>query len=408
MAVALAAAIELGFKVLACPSTGNLANAVAAAAARAGIRRCARSPPTWSRRRSSAPPSTAAPLVAVDGSYDDVNKLASELADEREDWAFVNVNVRPYYAEGSKTIGFEIAEQLGWRLPQQIVVPVASGAQLVKIDKAFRELAALGLVAGYGRGRCSAPRQRAAPRSPPRSRPGRTWSSRSGPTRWPSRWPSATRPTGLTCWTSCGGPAGRWPRRPTTRWWTRSGCWPRPRASSPRPRAGSPWRAAQAAGLRAARPGRRDRHHQLRRRAEDPGRGGARPSPALTPIRPTLAEFAALEARRPSKAGGHERLGPGPHHPARVHRRRGRGRRRAGHPARGPRRAWTPPTRAWPAGSWTTRASCAGSSTSTSVTRTSGSPRAWTRRCRRAARSRSSRRSRAADAGVPALGVSAG
>ena len=85
-------------------------------------------------------------LVAVQGSYDDVNRLASELADEREDWAFVNVNVRPYYAEGSKTIGFEIAEQLGWRLPEQIVVPVASGAQLVKIDKAFRELVATGLV----------------------------------------------------------------------------------------------------------------------------------------------------------------------------------------------------------------------------------------------------------------------
>ena len=83
----------------------------------------------------------------MDGTYDDVNRLASELADEREDWAFVNVNVRPYYAEGSKTIGFEIAEQLGWRLPAQIVVPVASGAQLVKIDKAFRELIELGLVA---------------------------------------------------------------------------------------------------------------------------------------------------------------------------------------------------------------------------------------------------------------------
>jgi threonine synthase len=86
-------------------------------------------------------------MVPVEGSYDDVNRLASELADDREDWAFVNVNVRPYYAEGSKTIGYEIAEQLGWRLPEQIVVPVASGAQLVKIDKAFRELIALGLVA---------------------------------------------------------------------------------------------------------------------------------------------------------------------------------------------------------------------------------------------------------------------
>jgi threonine synthase len=87
-------------------------------------------------------------LVAVDGNYDDVNRLASELAGEHEDWAFVNVNVRPYYAEGSKTLGFEVAEQLGWRLPSQVVIPVASGAQLVKVDKAFGELLALGLVDG--------------------------------------------------------------------------------------------------------------------------------------------------------------------------------------------------------------------------------------------------------------------
>jgi threonine synthase len=85
-------------------------------------------------------------FVTVDGTYDDVNRLASELAGEHEDWAFVNVNVRPYYAEGSKTLGFEIAEQLGWRLPDQIVVPVASGAQLVKIDKGFSEFVELGLV----------------------------------------------------------------------------------------------------------------------------------------------------------------------------------------------------------------------------------------------------------------------
>jgi len=85
-------------------------------------------------------------FVTVDGTYDDVNRLASELAGEHEDWAFVNVNVRPYYAEGSKTLGFEIAEQLGWRLPEQIVVPIASGAQLVKIDKGFSELAELDLV----------------------------------------------------------------------------------------------------------------------------------------------------------------------------------------------------------------------------------------------------------------------
>ena len=146
VAVALAAALEMGFKVLACPSTGNLANAVAAAAARAGIRSVVLIPADLEPQKIAATRVYGGTLVAVDGTYDDVNRLASELADEREDWAFVNVNVRPYYAEGSKTIGFEIAEQLGWRLPAQIVVPVASGAQLVKIDKAFRELIALGLV----------------------------------------------------------------------------------------------------------------------------------------------------------------------------------------------------------------------------------------------------------------------
>src|SRR5436189_235154 len=85
-------------------------------------------------------------FITVDGTYDDVNRLASELAGEHPDWAFVNVNVRPYYAEGSKTLGFEIAEQLGWRLPEQVVVPIASGAQLVKVDKGFTELTSLGLV----------------------------------------------------------------------------------------------------------------------------------------------------------------------------------------------------------------------------------------------------------------------
>jgi threonine synthase len=145
--VALAVALELGFRVLACPSTGNLANAVAAAAARAGIRSLVLIPDDLEPQKILGTTIYGGSLVAVRGSYDDANRLASELADERPDWAFVNVNVRPYYAEGSKTIGFEIAEQLSWRLPEQIVVPVASGAQLVKIDKAFRELAATGLVA---------------------------------------------------------------------------------------------------------------------------------------------------------------------------------------------------------------------------------------------------------------------
>jgi threonine synthase len=146
VAVALAAATELGFKVLACPSTGNLANAVAAAAARAGIRSVVMVPANLEEQKIITTAVYGGTFVTVDGTYDDVNRLASELAGEHEDWAFVNVNVRPYYAEGSKTLGFEIAEQLGWRLPEQIVVPIASGAQLVKIDKGFTELASLGLV----------------------------------------------------------------------------------------------------------------------------------------------------------------------------------------------------------------------------------------------------------------------
>src|SRR5882724_5141006 len=146
VAVALAAARELGFRVLACPSTGNLANAVAAAAARAGWRSVVLIPSSLERAKVLTTAVYDGELIAVDGNYDDVNRLATELAADHDDWAFVNVNVRPYYAEGSKTLGYEVAEQLGWRLPDQIVVPVASGAQLTKVDKGFRELGELGLV----------------------------------------------------------------------------------------------------------------------------------------------------------------------------------------------------------------------------------------------------------------------
>ncbi|MGH3436327.1 MAG: threonine synthase [Sciscionella sp.] len=146
VAVALAAARELGFTVLACPSTGNLANAVAAAAARAGWKSVVLIPSSLERAKVLTTAVYDGELIAIDGNYDDVNRLATELASEHEDWAFVNVNVRPYYAEGSKTLGFEVAEQLGWRLPDQIVVPIASGSQLTKVDKGFREFGELGLV----------------------------------------------------------------------------------------------------------------------------------------------------------------------------------------------------------------------------------------------------------------------
>ncbi len=146
VAVALAAARELGFTVLCCPSTGNLANAVAAAAARAGWDSVVLIPSSLEQPKIVTTAVYGGTLLAVDGNYDDVNRLATELAAEHEDWAFVNVNVRPYYAEGSKTLGYEVAEQLGWRLPEQIVVPVASGSQLTKVDKGFTEFGDLGLV----------------------------------------------------------------------------------------------------------------------------------------------------------------------------------------------------------------------------------------------------------------------
>jgi threonine synthase len=147
VAMALSAAREFGSTVFACPSTGNLANAVAAAGARAGLKTVVFIPENLERPKVLTTAVYGGTLIAVKGNYDDVNRLASEIAGEEEGWAFVNVNVRPYYAEGSKTLGYEVAEQLGWRLPQQVVVPVASGAQLTKIDKGFGELVRLGLVA---------------------------------------------------------------------------------------------------------------------------------------------------------------------------------------------------------------------------------------------------------------------
>jgi threonine synthase len=145
VAVALAAARRMGFGVLSCASTGNLANAVAAAAARAGLRSVVFIPHDLEAGKVVTTAVYDGTLIAVEGTYDDVNRLCAEVASD-EPWAFVNVNVRPYYAEGSKTVGYEIAEQLGWRLPSQVVVPMASGSLLTKVDKAWTELGKLGLV----------------------------------------------------------------------------------------------------------------------------------------------------------------------------------------------------------------------------------------------------------------------
>jgi len=148
VAVAQSAARRLGLNTLACASTGNLANAVAAAAARAGMDSVVVIPSDLEPGKTITTATYGGTLLAVEGNYDEVNRLCSELVGEpfTESWGFVNVNLRPYYAEGSKTLGYEVAEQLGWRLPAQVVVPIASGSLLTKVDKAFREFVELGLV----------------------------------------------------------------------------------------------------------------------------------------------------------------------------------------------------------------------------------------------------------------------
>jgi threonine synthase len=145
VAVALANAQAFGFDTVGCSSTGNLANAVAAHAARLGLKTYILVPSDLEPAKILNTLVYGATLVRVDGNYDHVNRLCSQIA-ERYNWGFVNVNLRPYYAEGSKTVGFEIAEQLGWRLPDNVVAPMAGGSLITKIRKAFDELIALGLV----------------------------------------------------------------------------------------------------------------------------------------------------------------------------------------------------------------------------------------------------------------------
>jgi threonine synthase len=144
--VALAKARELGYKIVACPSTGNLANAVAAHAAANGLESYVFIPADLEEQKILATGVYGTTLVKVRGSYDDVNRLCMQLAAEREDWAFVNVNVRPYYAEGSKTLGYEIAEQLAFTLPDRVVVPIASGSLFTKIARGFQEWQEVGLL----------------------------------------------------------------------------------------------------------------------------------------------------------------------------------------------------------------------------------------------------------------------
>jgi threonine synthase len=149
VSVAATKALEFGLDTLACSSTGNLASSVAAHAARAGMKACVFIPADVEAGKILGTAIYAPDLIAVDGDYDDVNRLCSEVAD-RYDWGFVNINLRPFYTEGSKTLAFETAEQLGWRVPDHCVVPIASGALFTKIWQGFHELQSVGLVDRVG------------------------------------------------------------------------------------------------------------------------------------------------------------------------------------------------------------------------------------------------------------------
>jgi threonine synthase len=146
VSVALTKARELGFKVAACASTGNLANSVAAHAAQAGMHSVVFIPADLEEAKVVASAVFGGDVIAIDGNYDDVNRLCAELTSERPDWAFVNINIRTYDGEGSKTLAYEVAEQLGWQAPDHVVVPIGSGSQLTKIAKGFAELYTVGLL----------------------------------------------------------------------------------------------------------------------------------------------------------------------------------------------------------------------------------------------------------------------
>jgi threonine synthase len=145
VSVALSRAREMDFEVVACASTGNLANSVAANAASAGLKSYVFIPADLETGKVLGSLVYGANVIGIHGTYDEVNRLCSEIAG-KYGWAFVNVNIRPYYAEGSKAMGFEIAEQLGWKLPDHVVVPMAGGSLITKIHKAFKEFVTLGLV----------------------------------------------------------------------------------------------------------------------------------------------------------------------------------------------------------------------------------------------------------------------
>ena len=239
VAVAVAKAQELGFDTVACASTGNLANAVAAHAAAAGLDSYVFVPANLEEQKLLATGVYGTNLVGVRGNYDDVNRLCTQLAETRP-WAFVNVNLRPYYAEGSKTLAYETVEQLGWELPDRVVCPIASGSLFTKLGRGFQEWLDLGLVEGAQPIFNGAQARGLQPgRDGLRRRLGRLQAAEAGHDR---QEPRDRRPGRRPLRGRAGAPhrRRRSTRSPTRRSARGSSCWPRRPGSSPRPPAASP------------------------------------------------------------------------------------------------------------------------------------------------------------------------
>ena len=233
VSVALARARELGFEVLACASTGNLANSVAAHAAAAGLESYVFIPADLEEQKILATGVYGTKLVTVRGNYDDVNRLCTELSSEHDEWAFVNVNLRPYYSQGSKTLAFEIAEGLGFQLPDRVVAPIASGSLFTKIAGGFEEWLEVGLLEGEVPAMNGAQAEGCSPVAHAYEQGWDVCKPQRPETIAKSL--AIGNPAGPTRSTWRGAAAAGSTRSPTTRSARASGCWPRPPESSRRP-----------------------------------------------------------------------------------------------------------------------------------------------------------------------------
>ena len=240
VSVAATRAVELGVTIFGCASTGNLGNSVAAHAARLGLHCYVFIPHDLEPGKVTGSAVSGPHVVAIEGNYDDVNRLCTQVGD-RYGWGFANINLRAYYAEGAKTLGFEVVEQLGWRFPQHLVSPVAGGTLLPRIGRGSGSCA----ISAWWTASCRAFTQRRPPAARPwctRCAKASSTPSPSSRTRLRSRSRSAIRPTATTCCAPCGRRAAAAPPQRIRRSWTRSVCWPAPRASSPNRQAGRRWR----------------------------------------------------------------------------------------------------------------------------------------------------------------------